>query len=136
MKKRDSTCLSIFVIFLVFQLYLWPILRMNVTYSTKISQGMHCEIILYSLIYLFLYIYIYIYILYKKSFFIDKIRFETYNIYFTMIIYNLNILSQSQFAYDLNFHWPTSTTTRPFFMENEFVRIFFFFGMIWQSLLK
>ncbi len=44
-----------------------------------------------------------------------------------MIIYNLNILSQSQFAYDLNFHWPTSTTTRPFFMENEFVRIFFFF---------
>lgn len=38
MKKRDSTCLSIFVIFLVFQLYLWPILRMNVTYSTKISQ--------------------------------------------------------------------------------------------------
>jgi hypothetical protein len=35
------------------------------------------------------------------------------------------MLSQSQSAYDLNFHRPTSTITRPFFMENKFVRFFF-----------
>ncbi|XP_023900427.2 xylan glycosyltransferase MUCI21 [Quercus suber] len=41
MKKRDSTCLAIIVIFFVFQLYLYlsPVTRMNVSRSTKTIQG-------------------------------------------------------------------------------------------------
>ena len=49
MKNRDSTCLSMLLIFLVFQFYLWPMLRMNISHSTKISQGMRYKILLCSL---------------------------------------------------------------------------------------
>lgn len=49
MKNRDSACLSMLVIFLVFQFYLWPMLRMSISHSTKISQGMRYKILLCSL---------------------------------------------------------------------------------------
>ena len=49
MKKRDSTCLALVVLLLVFKFYLFPVSR-NVTHSTKtIIQGMHYKTLLYSL---------------------------------------------------------------------------------------